>query len=139
MPNADTNIKVTLGDLVDYILKNRGSKVFQGWTEEQIAFECYRAALDQEMLYATDETEKHLIGVVLARKLIDPDTNEKVMGISAALTTKKGVLANFFLCFRKMYPNYKLMQATRRKKRGGKRVIYYKNLDRFQQLLTNIH
>lgn len=138
MPSQSANTSISICDLVNYINANKGTKVFQGWTDEQIAFECYRSAQDNSMLFATDETSGYLVGVVLARKLLDGDTGEKVMSISAILTSRKGVMLEFYQHFLRMFPDYKLMQATRRKKKGGKRIVYYKNLKRFHQLLTHL-
>lgn len=125
----------TLEELVLYILANRGEKTFTGWTAEQIAFECWRAVKDGTMLYATNTISGELTGVVLGRKLIDPDTDAKVMSITAVLTTQKGVLLSFYLGFRLKFPEYKLMQATRRKKSQAKRIVYYKDINRFGKLL----
>lgn len=126
--------QLTVEDLVDYIETNHG---FPGWSRDQIAFECYRSAKDETMLYHQDDAG-NLTGVVTGRKLIDPDTGDKVMHISYVLTTEKGVLLRFFNKFLSMYPDYKIMRAQRNKKMGGKRTIKYPSLYRFGKLLTSI-
>jgi len=138
MLNENPTATPTLAGLVSWIMANRGTKVFTDWTEEQIAFECWRAVKDVTMLYAMDQISGELTGVVLARKLIDPDTDAKVMSITAVLTTRRGVLYGFLTRFLQMFPDYKLMQATRRNKAGGKRIVYYKDLSRFYSILQNL-
>lgn len=60
---------MTLSDLVDYIVKKKGLKVFHDRERDQIAVECL-SAIEKETLFFSSENGK-ITGMILATKLSD--------------------------------------------------------------------
>lgn len=126
---------LTQGDLLDYIVENKGNKVFVGWTVDQILSELRRAIAEDSLCYSMDK-KGNLTGVVTGRKLVKSD-GTKVMHIVSLLTTRPGTLKLFFEYFRTHFPEYKLLQANRRRKiREG--LTYYNNIRRFGRLIERL-
>jgi hypothetical protein len=105
-------ITTSVQDLVNFVLGNRGNKVFKNWTEEQIQFEIIRAMDDNSMVYIKADYTERILGLVTGRKLIS-DNGTKIMHISAALTVAPGILRIMYKVFRKLYPDYKVMGGNR--------------------------
>lgn len=107
---------VTLGQLVEYVLKYRKGNAFKDHLEHQIASGIKLASDSGTMLYCCRD-DGTVCGIITCFE----DAKNKVMYVNDALTTQKWVLSRFVTYFKHTYPDYIL--AARRK---GNQVVYEK-------------
>lgn len=104
----------TIKELVEWIWKNKGSKVFRDITKEQL-FLCIIAGIEEKTLvYATD-SKKKLTGVICGVAKHE----KKELFIWNILATQKRCLAQLALTIHNMWPTYEIYAE-----RKGKMVKY---------------
>jgi hypothetical protein len=115
--------QISVDELIDFILTNRGEKVFKGKTRQQILIMIIDAIKESAMSYSCDDEGK-LNGVAIGRL----DKKNKVFFVQEVLASegaKKGVLGALLIKFYEIFPDYKL-HAMRRGK-----IHHYKNIISF--------
>ena len=123
---------VTLGQLVQYVLKNRRGKAFFNYTEEHVAYEIYEAAKEGTMLYAVDERGE-ICGIVVASKVEEM----QMMFIKDILTTKAWAIKRFVEIFKKGWPDYRLRaQRWRGTDKNKPELVDYKTERLCNKILT---
>ena len=93
---------ITYEHLVKFILANRGDKVFDNCTEEQIVMEVVAGVNAGTLLYATDGAEK-ITGMILAEKRPD-----NILFVTRNLAMCKATLKLFAAEAKKRWPEHKL-------------------------------
>lgn len=116
---------VTLGELVDYVLKNRKGNAFRNYDEHTIASGIKRAADSRTLLYSCRD-DGSLCGIIVCVE----DESAKTMNVQDLLTTERWVLPKFVLYFREHFPGYKLAALRR-----DKPVIYNKTPELCNKLM----
>ena len=96
-------MKVTLGQMVRFVLDNRKGNAFRDYPEEVIASSISRAADDQTLLYACNQNGE-IVGVVTAFC----DEKNKKMHVHDILTKERWVLKAFVAEFKARWPEYTL-------------------------------
>lgn len=96
-------MNVTLGQLVEFVLKNRRGKAFFNYTEPHIAYDIYHASQEGTMLYAVNDDGK-LCGIVVASKVEEM----RMMYVKDILTTEPWAIKRFVKMFKEGWPEYRL-------------------------------
>lgn len=119
----------TLGDLVEFVLRNRKGKAFANYSELDIASSILDCSRNEVMHYLVNSSNC-VCGIVIATKDID----NKVMFVREILTTEGWAFKEFVKLLLKQYSNFKL-QAQRYKGAGKltPRFVNY-NTNRLIQL-----
>lgn len=125
----ETQLTITMGDMVDFVMFNRRGNAFKDYTPEQVFTVLEQALRDECLFYCSDVNTGKIIGVACGKKL-----EGNVMLVRHILTTQPGILRIFFHMFREKFPFHSLMQAERHKK--FRYNVTYKNLTRFGHLLN---
>lgn len=115
---------ISIKHTVEWILRNRGTKVFQGYDEVSLALTIMEKA-EQNLLFYVTNADGQLVGILIADK--KPESNTIL--VLEALTTAHGALRAIVNIGRSYYPEYEL-EAVRR----GKLKTY--NTTRLYQKLT---
>lgn len=123
-------MELSVKDIVDYVLKNRGEgknrTCFREWTAEDIARYFASNVHNGTAAYFTDEKTGKLTGVVTGY-VVSPT----VFHVDNILTTDRRCIKAFIVLFERMYPGFSI-RATRQGK-----LIYY-NTERLCNLLKRI-
>ena len=99
----------TFKDLFDFVLANKGTRTFMGYSEERI-FSMLKEGIDaQTLLYAQDSLGK-IIGMILAIK----DDKQKILFVTENLAMSLSTLKQFASIAKERFPDYKL-EAIRHK------------------------
>ena len=104
---------ISIGNIADWILRNRKNKTFKNQTFEQICHLLTYCANNLTMLCITEDNS--IVGVVCCKKNIDT----KVMFVYEILALKSGIIKQMLQWFRLNYPQY-----TLEAKRHGRFVKY---------------
>lgn len=93
---------LTIKDLTTFILINRNSKVFIGWTESEISFALANAFKNFCCNYAIDTLTGEVVGVCL----VERNDTYKVITCLEILVKKgcRGVVSSFIKYFSILYP-----------------------------------
>lgn len=91
---------ITIGELAEWIMKNRRDKAFYDYSLERIINELTRCAEELSMLCVTENGE--ITGVICCEK----DPVNKVFFVHDVLTTKPGIIKKMAAFFRDNYPQY---------------------------------
>ena len=110
---------ITLGEIAEWILKNRRKTAFINYTIETILDELVRCSNDRTMLCVFEDDT--IVGVVTAK--VNSECN--TMYVYNILTTKTGVIRKMLEWFRENYPNH-MLEARRR----GTTHKKYTNVDK---------
>ena len=113
-------MNVTLGQLVEFVLKNRKGRAFYDCSEQHIAFDIWEAAKEGTMLYAVDN-DKEICGIVVASKVEEM----QMMFIKNILTTQPWAIKRFVEIFQQRYPDYRL-RAQRWHGKDKPKMVDYK-------------
>jgi len=91
-----------INDLVEFVLLNRTSRVFIGWSKEDLQRAFYLAWQQQTLAYSIDALDNKVNGVCLASKNIEDKiiTALEVLILPGA----KGVLKSFISFYSTLYP-----------------------------------
>lgn len=108
---------ITLGQIAEWILKNRRKTAFINYTLETVLDELNRCSNDLTMLCITEGDT--IVGVVTCKRLHEL----KVMFIYNILTTKSGIVKQMVKWFKDNYPEYTLQGH-----RGGVRLRKFNNI-----------
>jgi hypothetical protein len=122
--------ELTLGDIVKFILDNRGdSDAFKGWSEEEIAREVSEGVREESFVVDCD-VEGNILGVILCEKNIE----YKILHVKAILIKKPamGTMQRFLKEFYKRCRGYDLTAN-----RNGK-PVRYKQSHKVFRLLNNL-
>lgn len=114
-------------DLVDFVIKNRRGKAFEGREIEDIIHEI-RQALHQSCISWCVDKENKIVGLALGT--IIPEQN--VFYVTNILTTRPKVMAILLDKFQQLYPGYRLEA-----RRHGKIKRY--NTDKFLQKVKSFY
>lgn len=106
---------ITLGELIEWILKNRTSKVFVNYTKEAILREIIHSINHNTLTYVTDASD--LIGVTTGVV----DKSSKVCHVTNCIAKTTKALKDMLAWFQNNYPNYTL-QAERN---NGRKFMKY--------------
>ena len=102
------NNRLTIGNLVEWIIDNRRGKAFEGWTKDHLAVVLHSKLDSKTATYTVDE-EGRLTGVVI----IEIAPEYKRVHVNHVLTTAKGALKQLIKTFTLWYPGWDI-QAYRR-------------------------
>lgn len=94
---------LTVRDLVDFILLNRGTTTFMDMTEERIA-SMIRDGIKDETLFYTVNGNNELTGTILAIK----DNSQKILFVTENLSMNITNLKAFARRAKVQWPDYKL-------------------------------
>jgi len=104
----------TLGELIEYVLRNRKGNAFKGEDERTIARNIVHASCDDALLYYLDK-EDNICGIVIAVE----DNKNKIMFIQNILTTNERAIVEFIKIFKQKWPAHTIMAH-----RKGKPMTY---------------
>lgn len=111
-------MNLTVGALVDWILKNRKNGAFKGYSWEKITQEVLQC-IENNTLHYSVNTNDEFNGVMCG----ELDTEKKTYFVYDALTTEKGVVKEFLKTFIALYPGYSLTGNVRNRKRRFNNAI----------------
>lgn len=94
--------------LVGWILANRRSNAFAGYSAARILQELQECDRKGALVYSTDESG-NVNGVVCG----SPDTTSKILWVHDILTTSRGVVKQFMQQFHVMFPTYTIQGMNR--------------------------
>ena len=97
------NKQLTIGDLVDFILLNRGTTTFMNMDEPRIASMIKEALTDGMLFYSTDNSGQ-LTGMILAIR----DERQKIIFVSENLAMNLSNLRAYARRAKEQWPDYKL-------------------------------
>lgn len=126
---------VTLGQLVEYVLKNRRGKAFFGYTEQQIAIDILMFAKMGTMLYDVNDNDE-ICGIVIA----DKTEEDKTMFVRDVLTTSPNTLKKFIAHFKSKFPTYRLIaQRWRGLGRNKAKIVNYNTDKLCNKIMKGTH
>jgi len=100
----------TIKELVEWIWKHKGTRVFRGITKEELFFCVIHGIKEKALAYSTDE-DKQLTGVICAVAKHD----KKELFVWNILATQKYYLARLALTLHGMWPTYEIYAERRGK------------------------
>jgi hypothetical protein len=95
-------MKLSITNLYEFVIANKGNKTFIGFTDTQIVNLLIEAVRNQLLLYSVDE-QGRITGMIMAEK-----RPNNVLFITENLAMSLSTLRRFAEKVQKMYPNYKL-------------------------------
>ena len=98
---------MTIGEVAEWILRNRRGKAFEGYSLSSIIRQLSYCADNNTMLCVTEGNQ--IVGVVCCEKHVD----KKIMFIQDILTTKSGIVKRMAEFFRDNYPQYEFTGINR--------------------------
>jgi len=102
-------MNVTLEQLSDWVIANRKGRSFLNHSKQDVAYTLWEHARDNGMLFATNDLEQKIVGVVCFHQIQD----EKTLFIDDVLTVDKDTTKLFIKRFKERFPDYAL-EGTRR-------------------------
>jgi hypothetical protein len=124
MHTESPDVKITLGELYEFIIANKGTRTFMGLSDDQIKGMLIIGLRDNMMLVALDSNNK-ISGTLLAAK----DVEKKILFITENLAMNMANLRMFAKIAKQRFIGYK-MEAIRQ---GGYRKF---NTDKLYNKLT---
>ena len=94
---------ITVGQLVEWVKKHRGDKVFRGYTDEELVASISEAANENTLFYEASE-DGTIHGMVYAMKM----EKIKVLFVQENLATDIKILGRIARLGRAMYPGYRI-------------------------------
>jgi len=123
---------VTLGELVEFVLKCRRGKAFAGYTEPEIANMIIDKAQKESLLYACNKDDK-VCGIILAT--IYPDA--KIVFVDDVLTTERWAFKSFVRLFKERFNDFRLVaQRWKGPQRANPITICYNTDKLTKRILT---
>jgi len=115
---------ITIRELIDWIMKHRGNKVFQGYDDISLAL-VLNQKINEGMLFYFIKPTGELVGIVIA----DKKPEQQTILVLEALAVEEGVLREMIAVKKRLFPEYQLEAV-----RHGK-PIQYKTKQLTQKIL----
>ena len=113
---------ITVGALLEFILKHREDKVFKGFTKEEVAGAIAEGIEDGMLFYASDGEK--ITGMILAEKIHTPKIVFVVENLAMSLRTLK----QFAMMAQERFPGWKLEAMRHNKHRKFNTEKLYRKL-----------
>ena len=107
-------MKVTIPDLIQFVLRNRRGKAFKGWTPQQIGWRIERALNNGGLAMAVNDK-----GAIVGLCCATPDHEKKVLHVDEILTTWPQALSGIIQKYKQWFDGFEITARRR-----GKQKLY---------------
>src|SRR5215475_8790165 len=99
---------ISIGQLAEWILKNRKGKAFRGYSFEKITNELMECADASSMLCVTDNND--IVGVICCKR----DIHKRILYVYDILTIRKGIVKRMLEFAAREYPGFTIEGNTKK-------------------------